>query len=195
MTDVGHEERGVIASLHKQFHHSVAQKTLVIALELVVLWAALASPWADDAAGDQLWLSLGLGALAIINFIVFFQADEGPDGAVGESRGAAMRRAIAGAAVVTYLLLVAIVAFNPELQQVAGADGACEPLTGDETGATCVALTRDLINRLGVVVITVVGFYFGSSTLDKYLGELRGKRSGAAPDAAGQPEAEATESQ
>lgn len=164
----------ITKSLSNTFHHSVAQKTLVIALELMILWLAFDTPWADDVADDRMWLTIGLGALAIINFIVFFQADEGADGAISETRGAAMRRAIAGSVVLTYLLLVAIVAFNPDLQQVAGADAACTAPADDESTATCVALTRDLINRLGLVVIAITGFYFGTATLEKYLGQLRG---------------------
>lgn len=155
------------------FHHNVWMKTGVIVGELVVLWFALASPdWLLDATSsdDQTWLTFGLAALAIINFIVFFQSDEDDDGSISETRGAAMRRAIAASVVLTYLILLAIVVFNPELEALAGT--ACEaPPEGSD--ATCVALTRDLINRLGVVVIAVVAFYFGSSTLDKYLARLR----------------------
>lgn len=161
------------------FQNNWLQKMPVIAWEalVIVVMLSLSTSWisASEALGG------GLAILSVTNFITFYQSDAERN----ETRGAAMRRAIAATAVVMYFIIISLILFSPALQRIssgtdaAGCSVATVPVTTDgdsdgEVGAVgavgaenaCVELTKTLLGRMTWMVTTIVGFYFVTSSLD-----------------------------
>jgi len=133
------------SSMAKSFPNSVAQKALVGLLLIIALVIAATTPFTDE---NELATGSGVAAIAIISFVVFFQSD-----AEKEDRSQALRRAIAASTVITFLVVFCLVTFSPDIQSAAG---------GTE-------VAKSFISDFRWVVISVVGFYFSTDAVTKYL--------------------------
>ncbi len=135
----------MLASLARPFPNSVVQKALVGLLLVLALVVAVATPFTSE---DDLSRGGGVGAIAIISFVVFFQSDSNR-----EDRSQGLRRAIAGSTLITFLVVFCLVIFSPAVQEAAG---------GTE-------VAQSFISDFRWVVISVVGFYFSSDVVITYL--------------------------
>lgn len=95
-------------------------------------------------------LAVAIVATAVLSFVGLLAIRQSPQGE-WKIEEADMRTAIAGTIVIEYLVLVATVAFLPELPNTEG------------RAETLPALTQTLISNFTYMVGVVIAFYFGAS--------------------------------